>query len=152
MDTEPKVRLKSSDKVEFKIPIKVAKSMSLIGDLIDSAGAENCSEIPLKFDADLMEKVLDFANHASQAHLKNRYIEKNKADIFSLLDAANFLGYEDLLQTIAKHIADSLNTKTVEELRTEFGITEDEYKDLPVFPPESMETSPEDSESQSVNE
>jgi S-phase kinase-associated protein 1 len=146
------IRVKSCDEKEFVLPEKVAKMSKTLGDLLHQLGSQDKDEdaIPLsKISSEVLEKVVEWMIYHTEnenvdegqyfeendggktakideIYLWDReYVKRNYANIFDIIQAANYLDIKDLLKLACRRVAKMLQGKTPEEIRIMFNIQND---------------------------
>jgi len=143
------ITLVTSDEVQFKVDIDVAKCSKTIKDMLDNLGMEDEDDTPIpvtQVDSKTLEKVLEWCKHhkddpepePEDEYRKDKdkrddlfstwdadFIRVDENTIFELTLAANFLDIDGLLDLTCKVIANMLRGKTPEWCRERFGIVND---------------------------
>ena len=133
------VKLTSNDDRSFETTVGVAKRALTIRNLIADCDLDNAIPLP-NVNGDILEKVLEYLKHhaetlspvagddgAREMHPwdVDFCAKQNQDDIFGLIQAANYLDIDDLLDVTCKAIANMIKGKTTEEIRTLFNIVND---------------------------
>ena len=127
-------KVTTSDKKEFQISKKVCEISDFFKEISEDFGA-----IPLNnIDSKIFEKILEFCNYYTETEKMNEiprpvnsekidvqewyveYINIPEDDITKLLDAANFLGINDLIYLCCAKLAFNIKNSTKEELINKF--------------------------------
>lgn len=153
MSTSPTVKLVSSDQQEFEVPTQVACVSHTIGNLLqddslqpDRIPLDNVTGRALAKTIEYCKQYVEHADcleHDEQAKKKDEkkdekqakkkaweawqseFLEIERAELFDLILAANYLHIQPLLQACCKRVAAMIKGKTVEEVRDIFGIKND---------------------------
>lgn len=129
------VTLQSSDGKKFEIDRDTVKYFGLIDDMLknigeDGFGNENDAIKLGQVDSILLDKVLKWACHRKneernsekEANFENDFITENSEYLYELINTANYLGFDDLLQSLCRSVAMKMKNKTTEQIRIEFEI------------------------------
>jgi|EP00029_Vermamoeba_vermiformis_P006309 S-phase kinase-associated protein 1 len=138
------VKLESSDKKEFVVPVEVASQSVTIKNMLEDLGSDNDAPIPLpNVSAKILEKVITYCKYhhehpTPQSEEKKdekrtddiipwdrEFCQVDQATLFELILAANFLDIKPLLDLTCKTVANMIKGKTPEEIRKTFNIKND---------------------------
>ncbi|RWR92338.1 Skp1 domain-containing protein/Skp1_POZ domain-containing protein [Cinnamomum micranthum f. kanehirae] len=120
-----RITLKSSDGKTFKVDEAVALQSQTIKNIMEDICADN--EIPLpNVTGKILSKVIDFCeltdwNPESRAWHKV-FVKVDQAVLFDLIQAANYLNINSLLDLTCQTAADMIKGKTPEEIKKFFNI------------------------------
>lgn len=124
--------LVTSDKQEFDVDIKIVNKFKMLDIIISDM--EGVDKVPIhNVNGAIFQKVLDYANleienkSPDDLHLpwKEDFMNIDEETIFSLILAANYLDYKNLLDLGCMTIAKKMKDKTPEQIRQAFGIEKD---------------------------
>lgn len=137
-------RFTTSDSKAFEVAPNIVKHFKTIEIMIECLGEDAAiGPIPLKqIDSIIFGIVLKWAEHhqndktpdAEQtvttqlSDFDREFIIENGDNLFEIINAANFLGFEQLFAELCKHLASELSGKSPDEIRKEFKILEKEPK------------------------
>ncbi|XP_059072041.1 SKP1-like protein 1B [Cryptomeria japonica] len=116
MAKDCKVKLKSSDDEMFEVDEAVAFESETIKNMIEDTGVE--SVVPL----------LNVNSKISELDVKTwdkEFVKVDQATLFDIIQAANYLNIENLLDLTCQTVADMIKGKTPEEIRMIFNIKND---------------------------
>jgi S-phase kinase-associated protein 1 len=138
------VKLESSDKKEFVVPVEFASQSVTIKNMLEDLGSDNDAPIPLpNVSAKILEKVITYCKYhhehpTPQSEEKKdekrtddiipwdrEFCQVDQATLFELILAANFLDIKPLLDLTCKTVANMIKGKTPEEIRKTFNIKND---------------------------
>lgn len=143
------IKLQSSNGEEFDVDLEVAMLSQTIKNMEEQFGVQNGEDsdeaIPLQnITSSTLKKVIDWCTyHKDDAiffeddddHRDKRtddipewdknFLQVDKATLFDLIKAANFLEIKGLLEVTCKTLANMIKGKTVEEIRKTFDIEND---------------------------
>jgi S-phase kinase-associated protein 1 len=138
------VKLESSDKKEFSVPVEVAQMSLTIKNMLEDLGDASESPIPLpNVNGKILEKVIEYCKYhyehpTPQSEEKKDekrtddiipwdrdFCQVDQATLFELILAANFLDIKPLLDLTCKTVANMIKGKTPEEIRKTFNIKND---------------------------
>ncbi|KAH7332158.1 hypothetical protein KP509_20G072200 [Ceratopteris richardii] len=137
MSTELKVKLKSADGELFEVEEIVAFESQTIKDIVEDTGTD--SVIPLfnvsakiikycRFHALEVRKDRDDKPALSEKDVEvwhAQFLEVDQATLFDLIQAANYLNIQALLDLTCQCVADMIKGKSPEEIRKTFNIKND---------------------------
>ncbi|XP_010029650.2 SKP1-like protein 1B [Eucalyptus grandis] len=137
MATSRKVTLLSSDGESFEVEQSVAVESITIKDSIEEGGAGNAIPVP-NVNSKILAKVIEYCKkHVESAKAEDRvddedlvawdadFVEVDRATLFDLIRAANFLNIKSLLDLTCQTVADMIKRMTPEEQRKTFSIRND---------------------------
>ncbi len=156
MAENSQIILKSSEDKQFKISEKAAKRAKVFNDLLEDYGKNE--NIPLEINSETLESVIKYLEHYENQEPK--IIEKplKSSDLTKVLDtwdyefiskfsleksidlvnAANYINLDSLLQLSLCRIASEMVDQPIEEVQKKFGIesdmTEEEKKEIDQYP------------------
>ncbi len=150
------ITLKSSEGKEFKISEKAAKRAKVFNDLLEDYGKNE--NIPLEINSETLESVIKYLEHYENQEPKNIEKPLKSGDLTKVLDtwdyefiskfsleksvdlvnAANYINLDSLLQLSLCRIASEMVDQPIEEVQKKFGIesdmTEEEKKEIDQYP------------------
>ncbi|KAL7718220.1 suppressor of kinetochore protein [Entamoeba marina] len=141
MESGNLITLVSNDNEKFEIDIAVAKDIGAVRNLLEDF--ENERNIPItQANKETLKKIIDFiVHHHSYSFLDNtqqkseltswdnNFFDMDLQKLYELIIVANVLDVQQLLDLGCKYIANLIKGKSVEELRSTFGIVNDFTKD-----------------------
>jgi S-phase kinase-associated protein 1 len=124
------VTLVSKDEQDFKLEVGMAKKFETVEKLIEDSGVED--KIPLKeVTGKILSKIVEYL----QYHYQNgensgkdiigwdlNFFKMDDETLFSIILAANYLDYPELLDACCKVVANEIKGKTPEEIRKRYNI------------------------------
>ncbi|XP_059065163.1 SKP1-like protein 1B isoform X1 [Cryptomeria japonica] len=128
MAKDCKVKLKSSDDEMFEVDEAVAFESETIKNMIEDTGVESVVPLPnvnSKMDA---AKTSEETTAISELDVKTwdkEFVKVDQATLFDIIQAANYLNIENLLDLTCQTVADMIKGKTPEEIRMIFNIKND---------------------------
>ena len=158
-----KVKLKSVDNKIYKVPVDILQKVKLISDFVDQASEENKIIFLREVEGKFLEKIIDYLNHYRDFEPKTipKPFPERTDDNFlrsilndewtfdflqqftldesiSLVNAADYLEIDGLLQILAAKLAHEMCNCEIEEARQKFGIecdmTEEEIAEIDRYP------------------
>ena len=159
----PKIKLKSVDNIIFEVPVDILKKVKLISDILDESSKEeqiiNLKEINGKY----LEKVIDYLKHYKDFEPKeipkpfpertddeflrgilnddwtfNFLQQFSLEELINLINSADYLGINGLINILAAKIAHEMNNCEVGEAAKKFGIecdmTDEEIAEIDKYP------------------
>ena len=158
-----KVKLKSIDNKIYKVPVDILQKVKLISDFVDQASEENKIIFLREVEGKFLEKIIDYLNHYRDFEPKTipKPFPERTDDNFlrsilndewtfdflqqftldesiSLVNAADYLEIDGLLQILAAKLAHEMCNCEIEEARQKFGIecdmTEEEIAEIDQYP------------------
>ena len=156
MAENTKITLKSSEDKQFKISEKAAKRAKVFNDLLEDYGKNE--NIPLEINSETLESVIKYLEHYENQEPKNIEKPLKSGDLTKVLDtwdyefiskfsleksvdlvnAANYINLDSLLQLSLCRIASEMVDQPIEEVQKKFGIesdmTEEEKKEIDQYP------------------
>ena len=150
------ITLKSSEDKQFKISEKAAKRAKVFNDLLEDYGKNE--NIPLEINSETLESVIKYLEHYENQEPKNIEKPLKSGDLTKVLDtwdyefiskfsleksvdlvnAANYINLDSLLQLSLCRIASEMVDQPIEEVQKKFGIesdmTEEEKKEIDQYP------------------
>ena len=158
-----KVKLKSIDNKIYKVPVDILQKVKLISDFVDQASEENKIIFLREVEGKFLEKIIDYLNHYRDFEPKTipKPFPERTDDNFlrsilndewtfdflqqftldesiSLVNAADYLEIDGLLQILAAKLAHEMCNCEIEEARQKFGIecdmTEEEIAEIDRYP------------------
>ena len=150
------ITLKSSEDKQFKISEKAAKRAKVFNDLLEDYGKNE--NIPLEINSETLESVIKYLEHYENQEPKNIEKPLKSCDLTKVLDtwdyefiskfsleksvdlvnAANYINLDSLLQLSLCRIASEMVDQPIEEVQKKFGIesdmTEEEKKEIDQYP------------------
>lgn len=141
--------LVSGDDVRCETTQKVAKTCQLLADMLEEEDSEEVVEVPLpEVLGSILKKVVEFCAHHVDDPLPPipkpvpssdmteavpawdaKFIDEDKATVFNLILAANYLDNPPLLNLACAKIASLAVGKPIKEIRKIFGIQTDLTKE-----------------------
>ncbi len=156
MAENSQIILKSSEDKQFKISEKAAKRAKVFNDLLEDYGKNE--NIPLEINSETLESVIKYLEHYENQEPKNIEKPLKSGDLTKVLDtwdyefiskfsleksvdlvnAANYINLDSLLQLSLCRIASEMVDQPIEEVQKKFGIesdmTEEEKKEIDQYP------------------
>ncbi len=137
------ITLKSSEDKQFKISEKAAKRAKVFNDLLEDYGKNE--NIPLEINSETLESVIKYLEHYENQEPKNIEKPLKSGDLTKVLDtwdyefiskfsleksvdlvnAANYINLDSLLQLSLCRIASEMVDQPIEEVQKKFGIESD---------------------------
>lgn len=147
MAEEKIVKLRSSQEVEFELPVKAAMVSELVKDSIENEDDETQTVDVIRVSTDCLSKVVDFLKHNDEEQMLEiptplngntfeevmtqtwfqEFVDENNTSqdmLFELLTAANYMGIKPLLDLACLKVTFQLNGKNAEEIRTILNLPE----------------------------
>ena len=158
-----KVKLKTIDNIIFDVPVDILKKVKLISDLLDEAREENKIIFLKGVDGYFFSFILCYLKHykdfepkeipkpfperTDDAFLRGilnddwtfDFLQQMSLEqLFNLVNSANYLQIEGLINIIAAKLAHEMCNCEIEEARRKFGIecdmTEEEIAEIDKYP------------------
>ena len=158
-----KVQLKSSDNVIFEVPVDILQKAKLLSDLLYEASEEKETIFLREVDSFNLGKIIQYLEHYKDFEPKEipkpfpertddaflRGIlnddwtfdflqQMSLEDLINLVNAANYLQIDGLINIIAAKLAHEMCNCEIEEARRKFGIecdmTEEEIAEIDKYP------------------
>ena len=158
-----KVQLKSSDNVIFEVPVDILQKAKLLSDLLYEASEEKETIFLREVGSFSLEKIIQYLEHYKDFEPKEipkPFPEKTDdaflrgilnddwtfdflqqtslEDLINLVNAANYLQIDGLINIIAAKLAHEMCNCEIEEARRKFGIecdmTEEEIAEIDKYP------------------
>ena len=158
-----KVQLKSSDNVIFEVPVDILQKAKLLSDLLYEASEEKETIFLREVDSFNLEKIILYLEHYKDFEPKEipkpfpertddaflRGIlnddwtfdflqQMSLEDLINLVNSANYLQIDGLINIIAAKLAHEMCNCEIEEARRKFGIecdmTEEEIAEIDKYP------------------
>ena len=158
-----KVQLKSSDNVIFEVPVDILQKAKLLSDLLYEACEEKETIFLREVDSFNLEKIIQYLEHykdfepkeipkpfperTDDAFLRGilnddwtfDFLQQTSLeDLINLVNAANYLQIDGLINIIAAKLAHEMCNCEIEEARRKFGIecdmTEEEIAEIDKYP------------------
>ena len=158
-----KVQLKSSDNVIFEVPVDILQKAKLLSDLLYEASEEKETIFLREVDSFNLEKIIQYLKHYKDFEPKEipkpfpertddaflRGIlnddwtfdflqQMSLEELINLVNSANYLQIEGLINIIAAKLAHEMCNCEIEEARMKFGIecdmTEEEIAEIDKYP------------------
>ena len=158
-----KVQLKSSDNVIFEVPVDILQKAKLLSDLLYEASEEKETIFLREVDSFNLEKIIQYLEHYKDFEPKEipKPFPERTDDAFlrgilnddwtfdflqqmgieeliNLVNSANYLQIEGLINIIAAKLAHEMCNCEIEEARRKFGIecdmTEEEIAEIDKYP------------------
>ena len=159
----PKIKLKSVDNIIFEVPVDILKKVKLISDILDESSKEeqiiNLKEINGKY----LEKIIDYLKHYKDFEPKeipkpfpertddeflrgilnddwtfNFLQQFSLEELINLINSADYLGINGLINILGAKIAHEMCNSEVEEAAKKFGIecdmTDEEIAEIDKYP------------------
>ena len=142
--SDKKIKLQSSDDVEYEVELDVAKMSVTIKNMWEDVGEEGDAVVPLpNVTGKILEKVIQYCRHhvndpsvpSDEKKDDKRtddisiwdqdFCKVDQATLFELILAANYLDIKPLLDLTCKTVANMIKGKTPEEIRKTFNIKND---------------------------
>lgn len=136
-DDDDSVTLQCADGVTFDVKVRTAKMSVTVRDLIDDAGIKDPIVVP-NVSSEIMSKVVTYcAKHENDPPLGPRgdpedicpwdraYCDVDMAVLFELIQAADYLDIQPLMELTCKTVANMINGKTAEQVRETFNVKSD---------------------------
>ena len=132
------IKLISNEGEEFEVEVAVAKKSEVIKEML-----ENCDDsgenVPLpSVNSDQLRKVVQWLKHHRDDPLRSvdekdyncdnipewdkSFFNISQEELFDLILAANYLDIKDMLDLLAKSVANLMRGKTAQEIRDTFNI------------------------------
>ncbi|GLJ36346.1 hypothetical protein SUGI_0729620 [Cryptomeria japonica] len=140
MAKDCKVKLKSSDDEMFEVDEAVAFESETIKNMIEDTGVESVVPLP-NVNSKILAKVIEYCKYhvdaaktseettaLSELDVKKwdkEFVKVDQATLFDIIQAANYLNIENLLDLTCQTVADMIKGKTPEEIRKIFNIKND---------------------------
>ncbi|KAL6610163.1 hypothetical protein ACP70R_040132 [Stipagrostis hirtigluma subsp. patula] len=130
---DEKIVLRSSDGVEFVVDVAVARMSKTISNMIDDDCVGGGVQLPV-VGSGVLSTVLEYLakKHGAAAEAFKEFeaeffgrLVDDRAALFEVILAANFLDAQDLLGAAFQRTADRIKDMTVEEVREYFGVAND---------------------------
>ena len=158
-----KIKLKTSDNIIFDVPVDILKKVKLISDLLYEACEEKETIFLREVDSFNLEKIILYLEHYKDFEPKEipkpfpertddaflRGIlnddwtfdflqQMSLEELINLVNSANYLQIEGLINIIAAKLAHEMCNCEIEEARRKFGIecdmTEEEIAEIDKYP------------------
>ena len=158
-----KVQLKSSDNVIFEVPVDILQKAKLLSDLLYEASEEKETIFLREVGSFSLEKIIQYLEHykdfepkeipkpfperTDDAFLRGilnddwtfDFLQQiSLEDLINLVNSANYLQIEGLINIIAAKLAHEMCNCEIEEARRKFGIecdmTEEEIAEIDKYP------------------
>ena len=158
-----KVQLKSSDNVIFEVPVDILQKAKLLSDLLYEASEEKETIFLREVGSFSLEKIIQYLEHykdfepkeipkpfperTDDAFLRGilnddwtfDFLQQTSLeDLINLVNAANYLQIDGLINIIAAKLAHEMCNCEIEEARRKFGIecdmTEEEIAEIDKYP------------------
>ena len=158
-----KVQLKSSDNIIFEVPVDILQKAKLFSDLLDEACEEKETIFLREVGSFSLEKIIQYLEHYKDFEPKEipkpfpertddaflRGIlnddwtfdflqQMSLEDLINLVNSANYLQIDGLINIIAAKLAHEMCNCEIEEARRKFGIecdmTEEEIAEIDKYP------------------
>ena len=158
-----KVQLKSSDNVIFEVPVDILQKAKLLSDLLYEASEEKETIFLREVGSFSLEKIIQYLEHykdfepkeipkpfperTDDAFLRGilnddwtfDFLQQTSLeDLINLVNAANYLQIDGLINIIAAKLAHEMCNCEIEEARKKFGIecdmTEEEIAEIDKYP------------------
>jgi len=139
------VTIQTSDNKEIETELKLLNKLQTIQELINAEDEEEldeCSvEIPLDVEYDTMNKILLVCNYEYENREKNiteddrfnwynNYFTCNNDILNKILESADYLGYEELVDMGCEKIANDIKCcKSVDDVKKKFGVSKEITKE-----------------------
>lgn len=131
------VKLKSADSKFFEVDRSVLKNFKMIEEMLECIGLDesNIDVIPLKqIDSTILEIILKWAESHQRRQQSNELFEQRDElgsqfmdeygeIIYEIINAANFLGAEELSKILIQKIAKNLANKSLNEAHDFAGVS-----------------------------
>lgn len=120
-DEEEYVTFATRDRVDVTLPVRLAKKMETLKNLIEDAGVDNPIPLP-NIDSATFQFIVNYATDREEEEEKYE-LNLNDTQFFRLLIAANYLDYIDLLNVLKPEIGQrvirtQLENIALDELRS----------------------------------
>lgn len=141
MADEEFITLSSQEGTNFRVLKKIALISITIKNLVEDIGEADTIPLP-NVSENTLKKVIEYCTwhyenpspvnedgtpgeHKEAEEFDQEFIKMENAPLFELILAANYMDIKALLDLSCKTVANMLKGKTVEEIRTIFGIVND---------------------------
>jgi len=148
-----KIRLVSNDGEMFQLDIEVAKKSEVIKEMLENCD-DSSEDVPLPtISSDQLRKVVQWLeqhrgdvvmdrlkgeekdyNSDNIPEWDKKFFNLSQVELFDLILAANYLDIKDMLDLLAKSVANMMKGKTAQEIRETFNIecdlTEEEIEKI----------------------
>ncbi|KAJ7537390.1 hypothetical protein O6H91_11G004200 [Diphasiastrum complanatum] len=131
-----KVELRSSDGQMFEVDEAVAFQSQILKNLIEDIGKDSAVPLP-NVTSKILAKVIKYCKYHVDLHKSGDkkpkedldwdadFVKVDRATLFELIMAANYLNIQSLLDLTCQTVADMIKGKTLEEIRKTFNIKND---------------------------
>ena len=141
------VTIKMNDEREIETELQMLKKLQTIQELINMEEGEEdeldeCNiEIPLDIEYDIMDKILQVCKYEYENKEKNiteddrfnwynNYFTCNNDILNKILESADYLGYEELVDMGCEKIANDIKScKSVDDVKKKFGVSKEITKE-----------------------
>ena len=147
MDAGDKITLVSSDNEKFELSTKASKRSVLINKMIEDY--QDKTEFPVNnVNKKNLQKIVQYLEHYENTNPTNpqaplppkgfqncveswdfEFLPTELEDVFELIQGANFMDIQPLMELTAAKIADVIRNKTADDIRTTFNIKNDFTKE-----------------------
>ncbi|XP_031132399.1 SKP1-like protein 11 [Ipomoea triloba] len=133
-DGEKTVILRANDGEEFEVDESVVALSQTIKFVVEDSSKGENSVIPLsKVDGKTLAKILDYCEvhtavektDAEKKEFDQKFVDVEMAELYDLLMATDYLEISELLEKLARRVAEMIKGKTPEEIRKTFNIEND---------------------------
>ena len=139
------ITIQTNDKKEIETELRFLSKLQTIQELInveENDELDECDvEIPLDVDYDTMNKILMVCNYEYENREKNiteddrfnwynNYFTSNNDILNKILESADYLGYEELVDMGCEKIANDIKScKSVDDVKKKFGVSKEITKE-----------------------
>lgn len=134
---EPVCVLLTSDGVSVAVPSRYVRKSKTIDNMLSDIGADEDTPIPVPIDQKTLLAVVQFLKEEDDLEFPPVSISplgEQRSPMEKIIDAANFLDIQELLDLACQHVAAVMDTLSVDELRVLLGevddLTEEEHEDI----------------------
>ena len=139
------ITIQTNDKKEIETELRFLSKLQTIQELInveENDELDECDvEIPLDVEYDTMNKILMVCNYEYENREKNiteddrfnwynNYFTCNNDNLNKILESADYLGYEELVDMGCEKIANDIKScKSVDDVKKKFGVSKEITKE-----------------------
>jgi len=134
----PTVVLVSCDNERFEVPKDAAEQSVTILNILNEVEGDGDSTIPLpNVEAKVLGSVVEYLKflvgketkhngvQETKEEFNRKFVNVDKADLFKLVLAANYLNISTMLDVTCQAVADLIKGKAPDDIRKEFGLEND---------------------------
>eukprot|EP00171_Calliarthron_tuberculosum_P015213 IDg15213t1 len=138
-NSEIKLKLRAKNDEVFEISKPEALCMKFVKGMLEDVAEQNGMEIPMpEVDGPILKKVVEYCRYfhiQETSHMtadeadrwEKDFVTVEKAMLFAMIRAANYLDIQSLLDLTCKTVADMIKGKTADEVNREFTIPPKTY-------------------------